>query len=235
MKDSRMLFVNRAATNIFGYSIEEMLGSELTMLMPEYLRHLHRAGLKNYIDTGHRHISWEAVELPGRHKSGREISLELSFGEFQEDGRHYFTGIARDITRRKRDEHRLALQHAVTAILAEAPSLDDAAPLLLNAIATHLAWQLAALWKVDPEHHELHHVCVWRDVSSGTGVEFQEVSRDLRFPRGEGFQVRFGKLRNQFGLASLASISIRARRLPRAKTSIQRLVFLSSCARKCLA
>ncbi len=44
-EQSRILFVNRAAVNIFGYAIEEMLGAELTMLMPEYLRHLHRSGL----------------------------------------------------------------------------------------------------------------------------------------------------------------------------------------------
>ncbi len=52
------------------------------MLMPEYLRHLHKAGLSRYAETGNRHIGWEAVELPGLHKDGREIPLELSFGEF---------------------------------------------------------------------------------------------------------------------------------------------------------
>lgn len=186
-ENSRILFVNRATTKIFGYSSEELLGNELTMLMPEYLRHVHRAGIKNYVDTGKRHISWDAVELPGLHKSGRELSLELSFGEFHADGQHYFTGIARDITNRKRDEHRLALQHAVTAILAEAHSLDEAAPILLNAICTHLGWQLAAFWKVETEDYELRHVCDWRDQPSAIGAEFEVVSRELRFRRGEGF------------------------------------------------
>lgn len=186
-ESSRIHFVNRAATKIFGYSIEEMLGHELTMLMPEYLRHVHRAGLHSYVQTGQRHISWEAVELPGLHKNGREILLELSFGEFHSDGQHYFTGIARDITSRKRDEHRLALQHAVTAILAEATSLDDAAPALLRAICTQLGWQLAALWRVDPERSELQQVCNWRNQSVEAGSEFELVSRELRFSRGEGF------------------------------------------------
>lgn len=186
-ENSRILFVNRAAVKIFGHSIEEMLGAELTMLMPEYLRHVHRAGLKQYIDTGQRHISWEAVELPGLHKSGREISLEISFGEFQANGQHFFTGIARDITNRKRDEHRLALQHAVTEILAEAPSLDDATPILLNTICTHLGWQVAALWRVESKQNELQYVANWRDQSSATGAEFEEFSRELRFARGDGF------------------------------------------------
>src|SRR5215510_10057304 len=81
-----------------------MIGADLTMLMPEYLRHLHREGFARYKQTGERHISWRAVELPGRHKSGDEIPLELSFGEFTKDDKRLFTGIVRDITERKRAE-----------------------------------------------------------------------------------------------------------------------------------
>src|SRR2546430_1845559 len=98
---STILFVNHAAEKIFGYSRDEMLLQSLTMLMPNYLRHVHRSGLKRYLATGERRISWEAVELPGLHKSGREIPLELSFGQFIENGESFFTGIARDITEQK--------------------------------------------------------------------------------------------------------------------------------------
>jgi signal transduction histidine kinase len=77
------------------------------MLMPEHLRHLHNAGLGRYVQSGSKHISWQAVELPGLHKSGREIPLELSFGEFNKNGKQYFTGIARDLTERKRAEEAL--------------------------------------------------------------------------------------------------------------------------------
>src|SRR5260370_39782944 len=62
-QDSRILFVNQAAEKIFGYSRAEMLGQSLTILMPEYLRHVHRAGLQPYLETGERHISWEAGAL----------------------------------------------------------------------------------------------------------------------------------------------------------------------------
>jgi rsbT co-antagonist protein RsbR len=86
-----------------------MLGNHLTMLMPDYLRHLHDTGLSRYVETGKKHISWEGVELPGLHKSGREIPLEVSFGEFIKDNKRFFTGIARDITERKRAEEERAL------------------------------------------------------------------------------------------------------------------------------
>src|SRR4030088_3594960 len=76
-EESTMLFVNRAAEKIFGYSRAELLGQSLTMLMPDYLRHVHRAGLQRYLATCQRRISWEAVQLPALHQSCREIPLEL--------------------------------------------------------------------------------------------------------------------------------------------------------------
>jgi len=44
-EDSTMLFANRAAEKIFGYARTELIGQSLTMLMPDYLRHVHRAGI----------------------------------------------------------------------------------------------------------------------------------------------------------------------------------------------
>ena len=104
--DSEVRFVNAAAERIFGYSRTEMLGQDLTMLMPEYLRHLHKAGLNRYLQTGKKHMNWESVEVTGLHKSGTEIPLEVSFGECIASGERTFTGIVRDITERKKAEER---------------------------------------------------------------------------------------------------------------------------------
>jgi PAS domain S-box-containing protein len=101
---SKILFINPAAERIFGFTIQEMLGQELTMLMPEYLRHVHRAGIRRYLGTGERHIPWQGVELVGLHKSGKEVPIEVSFGEFAKGDRRLFTGFVRDITERKQAE-----------------------------------------------------------------------------------------------------------------------------------
>jgi diguanylate cyclase (GGDEF)-like protein/PAS domain S-box-containing protein len=106
-EESRILYVNGAATRIFGYAEEEILGQNLTMLMPDYLRHAHEAGLARYVETGRRHLTWEAVELPGLHRSGAEIPIEISYGEFVSEGRRRFTGIIRDISERKRIQEQL--------------------------------------------------------------------------------------------------------------------------------
>jgi PAS domain S-box-containing protein len=117
--NSTIIYINHAAENIFEYTVGEMLGQDLTMLMPEYLRHVHRAGLNRYIETGKRHIGWSAVELPGLRKDGKEFPLELSFGEFTRNGEKYFTGIARDVTERKRAEEELRRTREARAIELE--------------------------------------------------------------------------------------------------------------------
>jgi len=48
-EQSTMIFVNHATEKIFGYSQAELIGQSLTMLMPDYLRHMHRAGLQRHI------------------------------------------------------------------------------------------------------------------------------------------------------------------------------------------
>lgn len=178
-ENSIIIFVNRGAANIFGYSIEEMLGGELTMLMPEYLRHLHRTGLTNYLETGNKHLSWVAVELPGRHKSGTEISLEISFGEFQKAGQRFFTGIARDITKRKQLENRLAALQKVTDVALAHLSLDELLPESLNRIRDVLNVDTVAILLLRTEGDEL---VAW----AALGLE-EEVEAGVRIPIGRGF------------------------------------------------
>jgi two-component system cell cycle sensor histidine kinase/response regulator CckA len=103
-EDSTILFMNHSTERIFGYSKEELLGRQLTILMPDYLRQAHKQTIKKYVETGEKHLSWTSVELPGLHKSGQEICLEISFAESVIDGKCLFTGICRDVTQRKRAE-----------------------------------------------------------------------------------------------------------------------------------
>ncbi len=186
---STILFVNPAAGRIFGYSTEELKGASLTMLMPDYLRHVHNAGITRYVETGEKHIPWTGVELPALHKSGREIPVEISFGEFAAEGRRFFTGIIRDIGERKRAEKRLAAEHAVTRILAEEKTLAQSTPLILQTICDSLGWDLGSLWHVDNGGAALRCVETWHDPAVEV-AEFTQMCHDTTFAPGEGLPGR---------------------------------------------
>jgi len=106
-ENSVIQMVNPATEKIFGYSRAEMLGQNLTSLMPERFRGAHANALGTYLVTNLKKKSWEAIELPGLHKSGKELPLELSFAEYAIEGKRFFTGIARDISERKRAQEAL--------------------------------------------------------------------------------------------------------------------------------
>jgi PAS domain S-box-containing protein len=104
---STIRYVNPAAGEMFGDEPAEMLDKNLTVLMPERFRESHLTSFRRYLATGQRHIRWRAIELVGLHKSGREFPIEISFGEDVRRDKHFFTGIVRDITDRKRSEEAL--------------------------------------------------------------------------------------------------------------------------------
>ena len=106
-QDSVIRFANPAAERIFGYPISEILGQQMTLLMPDCFRHLHKASVRAYVNTGKKHIPWTGLQLTGLHKNGAEIPLEISFGEHVRDGKHIFTGILRDVSERSRIERDL--------------------------------------------------------------------------------------------------------------------------------
>jgi len=120
---STILLVNPAAEKIFGYTTKELLGRQLTMLMPEYHRHLHRQGISRYLKTGKRHIEWGAVQLPGLHKSGEEIALEISFLEFVKDGQRFFTGIVRPVVERNQTAQVIGADHALLSAIVNQTSV----------------------------------------------------------------------------------------------------------------
>jgi PAS domain S-box-containing protein len=106
-ENNQVLFVNPAATRIFGYEPSELLGQPLTTLMPETLHGVHKAGLERYLATGLRHINWQRTEFVAVRKNGEEFPVEVSFGEVRTEGRRVFTGFIRDVTDRKRAEEAL--------------------------------------------------------------------------------------------------------------------------------
>lgn len=136
--DSKILFVNRAAENIFGYSVDQMLGQEITMLMPDYLRHVHKSAIARYTGTGRKHVNWTRIQLPGLHRDGHEIPVELSIAEHVENGEKRFTGILRDVSERVEAERALKRQTSVIQLLQDVAIAANQASTISEAITTAL-------------------------------------------------------------------------------------------------
>ncbi|HYO77316.1 MAG TPA: PAS domain S-box protein [Thermoanaerobaculia bacterium] len=101
-EQSVVTFCNPAVERIFGWAPQELIGKPLEAIMPERMRDAHRRGLERFLKTRKRNIPWTGVELPALHKDGHEFPCEISFGEWTDGDQTIFTGLARDVTERKR-------------------------------------------------------------------------------------------------------------------------------------
>lgn len=107
-QEGHIIYCNEITGKIFGYTRQELLHKPLTHLIPTTLRERHERSLQQYHETGQKNLhSWQGLELPGLHKDGFEIPLEVSFGETVVDGKRIFTGTLRNISERKKAEEAL--------------------------------------------------------------------------------------------------------------------------------
>jgi PAS domain S-box-containing protein len=95
---------NTAAVNVFNYSLDEVIGSNVKMLMPEPDRSAHDGYLKAYNTTGRNKIIGIGREVTGRRKNGDHFPMWLAVSETKSANNKHFTGIIRDISAEKEAE-----------------------------------------------------------------------------------------------------------------------------------
>jgi two-component system sensor kinase FixL len=103
---------NPAAERLFGYSEAEVLGQNVSMLMPQPYRGEHDGYLGRYLSTGEKKIIGSGREVTGQRRDGTTFPLHLSVGETEVDGEQKFTGIIHDLSSRVTLEERLRASEA---------------------------------------------------------------------------------------------------------------------------
>jgi len=96
--------VNAAAERLFGYSEKDLIGKNVSVLMPSPHREAHDGYIENYLRTGRAKIIGIGREVAGRRKDGTIFPMDLSVSEVKLAARRMFTGFVRDITERKQLE-----------------------------------------------------------------------------------------------------------------------------------
>ncbi|MFB6140824.1 MAG: PAS domain S-box protein [Halosimplex sp.] len=183
-ESSTVRYANPAVEDVFGYEPSEIVGEPLTRLMSGDLADDHLEGIRRYVRTGERTLDWDYVELPGRHRDGHEIPLSISFSEFSRGSTRYFTGVIRDVSKRRRLEAEWELYHDATQRILRAESFSDGLRAALEAIGPTMNWQYGEAWS----HAEGDHLERVADsyAASESAAAFEAATSPLAFERGEG-------------------------------------------------
>jgi PAS domain S-box-containing protein len=110
--------------------------------------------------------------------------IRSSSGEVSE----YF-GTVIDVTERKRTEQGLLAQQRVTRILAEAATVEEAVPRVLEALCEHHEWHLGVMWRIDRDTHGLRCAELWSKPSL-QAPQFEAATRSALFGSGSGLPGR---------------------------------------------
>lgn len=157
---------NAQATAIFGWSRQEALGRLLTdTIIPARHREAHIRGIQAFLRTGAGPVLNRRIEITGQHKDGHEFPVEISVSPARIGEAYIFSAFIRDITDRRRTERRLASQYAVTRVLSESLTLEEAMPKIIQAVGESLEWDLGVFWRLDKPSGTLRCLDQWKSAS----------------------------------------------------------------------
>ncbi|WP_213770543.1 PAS domain S-box protein [Bradyrhizobium sp. dw_78] len=161
-----------AAVRLFGWSPDEVIGRNVSLLMPSPYRQEHDHYLKRYRDTGEKRIIGIGRIVVGERRDGSTFPMELAVGEAEVRGERFFTGFIRDLTERRTQERRMQelqseLGHVsrLTAMGEMASSIAHELNQPLSAITNYVRGAAVLLNASPPDTHRL------RDALDRTAVQ----------------------------------------------------------------
>ncbi len=128
--DGRMQRFNPSAEAMFGYRSAEVLGENVSLLMPEPFRSEHDGYLRSYRQSGVPRIIGIGREVEARRRDGSVFPVDLSVGHARIDEQDVFVGVVRDLTKRR--AARAAVDESQRALATFTESLPGMAYRCLN-------------------------------------------------------------------------------------------------------
>lgn len=106
-EEHRVVYCNTVVERMFGYSGDELLGKDVSPLIPEPHFSAHRGYVNRYIQTREGSVIGKSRECRGQRKDGGTFPVEISYSVSKTAGRLYFTAVIRDISERKKIEREM--------------------------------------------------------------------------------------------------------------------------------
>lgn len=157
-----MISFSAAAHRLFGWTEEEAIGKNVSMLMPEPYKSAHDGYLARYLNTGERRIIGIGRIVVGRRKDGSTFPMELAVGEARTRDQRFFTGFIRDLSERQQTEQRLQELQAEFAHVTRLTAMGEMASSLahelnqpLSAIASYMKGSVRLLEAPDIDRERL--------------------------------------------------------------------------------
>ncbi|XHX76258.1 MAG: GAF domain-containing protein [Stenomitos frigidus ULC029] len=177
-------FLNPAWTEIMGFAVNESLGKHFLECVHPDDRHTAIQSLQPVLDGQQSDSRCKIRYLT---KSG-DIRWMETFVRLIKADNGVTTGVCgtlNDITDREQADQRRAAQYAITKVLAESATLDEATPKILQSLCESLHWDLGQLWRIDTEMSVVRFVATWHQPSLSV-AEFEASTQQLTFTYGVG-------------------------------------------------
>ncbi|MBT8484924.1 MAG: PAS domain S-box protein [Phycisphaerales bacterium] len=176
---------------VFGWTPTELVGQNISILMPAPHQEQHDDYLADYRKTGTTNILGRTREFEGRRRDGSIFPLELSVSRVDVPGQAepLFTGIIKDISDRKQGEEELRLLRTLSLAIGAAEDLESAMTVVLREICHATGWEYGEAWLPDQSGRRLRDTPVWH-ARDRTLEAFQAMTQGTTFGRGEGLPGR---------------------------------------------
>jgi PAS domain S-box-containing protein len=181
---------NSRAVTMFGYSEKEALGRPLTLIMPKRYRESHVQGLRRVCETGETRMIGRPAELSGLRKDNTEFPIELSLATWQTNRTRFFSAFLRDLTNQKRLEARQSVQLAISQVLMEAETFEQAGDRILQTVGNLTDWEVGLIWFLDQRTQSLNCAAVWQNPTRQGRDRFLMQSLLTTFSSGVGLPGR---------------------------------------------
>ena len=203
---------SHSAEEMFGYRADEIVGQNISLLMPEVYAVRHDELLEKYNPKRKSNVVDKTRELVGQRRDGSAFPIEEKVTRVQVGEEIFFLGLIRDLTERKILEAReqkatleARLLDRATAVAGGAQTFDQALQSAIDMCCDMIGWPVGHAYVWDSEQQAMVSADVWCMADDSTFSEFREITDVTTFSAGEGLPGRVRESGRSIWIEQLAA------------------------------